>query len=722
MSNKNVTDQSLGQNTDDKKEDINIEKLTIQITIDFGEICPHVYFGHFNIEHKDFSRDSKSLLDGIKHIIAYLKNKYNKVICNKLTIDIFSRNHDFTMNNKDTSKDYSILLNMKDFDFIEYNYSVIKIEGIHDHNSDKWLKDWDTKDKDFSHNVELYDDAIKNGLINSRVNLECGIVSNNKVNTLEIINCKVTRDTIISSTGKIRETIFDNVDLYNGWGYDFLNHDAQYLIIKNFTFIKEFEDENSIDFFPIKEERDYKQIRKLAREGLYSETEYKNCVINKYILIFENCIFNIPIKYEYREHEEYERLDCKSTEFHNCTFNKSIDLKSCNFEQLMFVKCTFNKQIYLEASILNYFTIVESIFHTNTVFKFLRVKELFLLESNHFLSPASFTKSIFSGAIFFNNNIFEKNVDFTHCYFNGYINIATSVFKDIITLQSIKFFKDKEADYPEILYEIYNYKAYFSATFKNKQNFQTDMLPIDRYLKYYKYNKPYYKGTEIPLEELLNNFKSSMAIFKNNLEKINNYIDANKFYSLEMMAYGKYLQYLIQKDTKDQETDKYSYKSIYKIFKKGNLLLDYALFFMNWLVSRHYQSMFWALIAWFSIPFIASLFYNSSISANFQFAFFMTILFGIAIFSYYFNWVALRNYQRVLWVLFVFFIISFIATSVYNIYISENCFMKTFNRIAFPFYDIENTFNNSFIINLLKTTEIYVIWNLIRTAMINFKR
>ncbi len=670
------------------KKDISIKKIEISITIDIeGEILSSVSFSDFgDFDIFRFSSNSKlSLLDRIKEIISYLENNYNSIACGELVIDIFSRNYDFTWNNR--GKNYNIVLHMNNFDFIKYEKSLIKIQGIHDHSSDKWIKDYDTKDKDFLNNDELYDDAIKKRLIDSRVRLECGISGNNKVDTLEIINCKVTRATRIWSEGKIKKTIFDNVYLNNGYGYDFLRHDTQYLIIRNFTFIQEYEDENPIDFFPIREEIDSKKMNKFLDEERYDEVESQNFIINNYVLIFENCIFNISIKEEYYKSNGF---NFKDTEFNDCIFNESIYLKYCDFKQLMFIKCQFNKQIYLEGSVVNNFIIIESIFNTNTAFKSLRVKDLFLLDSNTFLSSSSFYNSTFSGGVFFYNNIFEKNVDFTYCFFNGYINIATSTFKDIITLQSIKFFKDKEEHYPEILYEIYNYKSYFSDTFKNKKSFQIDILPRDRYFKYY-------RGVEIPLGEVLNNFKSSMAIFKNNLEKINNYIDANKFYALEMMAYSKYLKYLLLKDTKDKATwhkeSKYSYKSIYRIFKKGNLLLDYSLFLINWVVSRNYQSVLWALITWISIPFIASLFYNSSISGNFDFL-------NISYLPF----------------------ISLIKFTINNISINYDDFMIVFNKIAFPFYDIGNTLNNSFIINLLKTTEIYVIWQLIRTAMINFKR
>lgn len=258
------------------------------------------------------------------------------------------------------------------------------------------------------------------------------------------------------------------------------------------------------------------------RDKLYSSCQNINetCLVEG--IIFSKCEEGLNFNYPINKNEENGNFTCKilfasdrTYVFKNCTFLEKLDLKELDLEKdLTFDNCTFNQEITFykscNSSLIfindcnfcsNNIDLSNRIFKSNLYFKDCKnIKKLDLYNSTiqgsasfrgSNLNEVNFEKTEFNNVAVFNETIFQNNVDFKYTSFDdrvyfqdvtiqGELNLSSTIFKDEVNFLGIK----------------------------NKD------------------------GKELETENITN--RETARIIKHSFEKLNNIIEANKFYILEM--------------------------------------------------------------------------------------------------------------------------------------------------------------------------------------------
>jgi uncharacterized protein YjbI with pentapeptide repeats len=262
---------------------------------------------------------------------------------------------------------------------------------------------------------------------------------------------------------------------------------------------------------------------KTLRDTLYSSCQNINeiCVVEGIIFSkWEEALnFNYPIDIN----EENGNFTCKilfaserTYYFKNCAFLEKLDLKELDLEKdLTFDNCTFNQEITFykscNSSLIfindcdfysNNIDLSNRIFKSNLYFKNCKnIKKLDLYNSTiqgsasfrgSNLNEVNFEKTEFNNVAVFNDTIFQNNVDFKYTSFDdrvyfqdvtiqGELNLSSTIFKDEVNFLGIK---NNEV------------------------------------------------GKKLGVKNIAN--RETARIIKHSFEKLDNIIEANKFYALEM--------------------------------------------------------------------------------------------------------------------------------------------------------------------------------------------
>lgn len=225
----------------------------------------------------------------------------------------------------------------------------------------------------------------------------------------------------------------------------------------------------------------------IVEDGNCSENkqnEYADELINKCNIKFESCDFWDKVKLEKYDFEN-------NLTFINCTFEKEIFLNNNINASIEFRDCDFKNQKF-DISNKNF----------NNTFIFTNCKNVDLISKNNcFKNIASFAHTKFNKSVF-NHSVFENMSIFVGVEFLEDIQFEYCIFFNNV------FFNEAK---------IYSKIDLKNAIFKNEVNFLNMTNKNDEDLK----------------SENLEN-RETARIIKHSFEKLNNIIEANKFYSLEI--------------------------------------------------------------------------------------------------------------------------------------------------------------------------------------------
>lgn len=211
--------------------------------------------------------------------------------------------------------------------------------------------------------------------------------------------------------------------------------------------------------------------------------------------LFNDCTFNDGIEFynttfasSVFKNTNTESLTIKSLKIENCTFEEKFKLNKCLFESVLFKDSFFEKKVEFKNNT------VQTLRVTNTNFKNL----------------ADFYKSTFGDCFLF-KSIFEGFVGFEKCKFG---ECSASAGDKPSTFKYVTFL---------------NFLNFRSATFKTGLDIETVNLN----------EAPNFLNATV---EKRNSSRETFRIIKSSFDKINNYIEANKYFALEMSKYREELK------------------------------------------------------------------------------------------------------------------------------------------------------------------------------------
>lgn len=302
--------------------------------------------------------------------------------------------------------------------------------------------------------------------------------------------------------------------------------------------------------------------------------KYINYIISIYNSIFKNIVY------------------CEEKIFQNI-----ISFKNSVFEnQIQFGKSTFQEKAYFD----------ESTFKELAYFGKSKFKNGAYFENSIFENRAYFADSYFENYIIFSKSIFKNETNFSDSIFTNQVHFINSTFKEEFkceesnfailvsfynakfeNLTSFKKTKFNQANFKKVNFIdivvfseiIFNNKIDFEYTkFLNKSIFKNTIFKKELNLRntIFKYEADFIditseKASNKPLK-VAN--RETARIIKDNFEKANNIIEANRYYTLEMSEREKELE----KDKKNDFLD-------YLVFKIHKISSNHS---QNWLLSIYW--------------------------------------------------------------------------------------------------------------------------------------
>jgi hypothetical protein len=376
-----------------------------------------------------------------------------------------------------------------------------------------------------------------------QIDRHSGLLSNFYKKFKEYIINELYRYPQISPEGIDRDDLIDYLDS-NTFDNQTIN-----AILKNTIFIP-----TSIHF-PERDSRDYYDYLKLL--NLFGQIHFNYCEfyisylkINQEIeCFFQDCKFHTNwTLYDYELLENQDNVIYQTCEFFNDIYNySSEDKKISIFNHSQFdYTCIFKKNINLYNSKFK-----SKIFNTNQgnynkgnhiiniSFNNCEINQKFML--NDFLidkfvckhtifnDKFEFKKNTVQKIDIYNSNFF-KLVDFYGSNFEKSI-IGKSIFEDFVGFEKCKFGNEKMND----TMAIFKYVTFLNFVNFRKTEFNGGLDLQDINLK----EAPNFLGVKVNFK---NTNRETFRIIKHSFDKIGNYIDGNKFFSLEMKKYRETLK------------------------------------------------------------------------------------------------------------------------------------------------------------------------------------
>lgn len=325
----------------------------------------------------------------------------------------------------------------------------------------------------------------------------------------------------------------------------------------------------------------------------------------------------------------------------NCTFDKEFKIMNCKeLNNLSFNNSVFNSKCKIvECEI-------ENVYFQQTKFS-----ELVGFDSSIF-GKTNFRNTRFNKLARFNKTKFLKNVNFDYTYFNEESIFTNSIFYEKLNLKKAFFL---------------NSGRFLNINEEEKFN---ETIQIKKY--------------KINLEN-----RETARIIKDSFEQQNNFIEANKFYVLEM-----------KEREKELNVDR----------KNGKNLYEWLVFKVHQISSNHSQD--WALsLFWiFIVGFLTSLF-NFYINNSFSLSSFIGVVILVS-YSLWLDYISKKeNEIKSIFLLVLFYMIY--------IYETKDIYLNDFVKVINPFVK----FNDLNLLDLLsKVTIAYLIYQLIISIRQNTRR
>ncbi|MFX4284085.1 pentapeptide repeat-containing protein [Aliarcobacter butzleri] len=389
-------------------------------------------------------------------------------------------------------------------------------------------------------------------------------------------------------------------------------------------------------FFDDSEERIFKKI--LNKKIVIKEFVFDDCQDYAYILSkiekveFEKCTFN----------NDFNFIENKTYHFKSCNFENELTISNCQtFEnESLFFDCEFKKEIKIESEsinvelfqncrieILNAYNcafnkkIINDTFSKSNGVKYNKLDFSDCIIKEHFYLPIG--PNITFGTLSFHNCTFEKNVDLSLLAEVQSITISFCNFMDDLILKAPKitllriektiffgnvdlgrsnierfelkssnfnkncnFYNTKFINYNDFKFTTFNQSVNFS-----KAKFSSINFSDTNFLSFVDFSEmSNIENKQIECEKIEN--RKTARILKSKLDEVNNIIESNYFYSIEM---------------KKREDE------LKKDLKEGKNFFEWLVFKIHGISSNHSQdwtlALFWILS--FTFTFLTMEFVNT---------------------------------------------------------------------------------------------------------------
>ena len=383
---------------------------------------------------------------------------------------------------------------------------------------------------------------------------------------------------------------------------------------------------------------------------------------------FNRSIFGTPIDQQQNKTNE-ETVD--KTQFYNVTFN----------DKAYFMGVTFEGDVNFNDSDFKSKTYFDQDGDKNTEFK----------------GKASFEAVSFKNLVSFYGTKFHKNMNFFRTNFNEVANFNNVTFQQAFNfsnayINNIKFLGIQlgGTDKDEAKADLSNFKEYFDKI-KSNSLIKTKA----------KYRAKSEDGSDEAIT--FSDFRRSCAIVKDSLDKESQKIDANKFYSLELLAYAKELS-----------------KSTISGFLQSIVL------FFNKLSSNHGQSWLQALLWILAFGTISGLLYSDQ-------HIYIKIVFSILLLFAFICFITKDSKNFVMLVMTAILICKLLCQTpflhgfqiaIFPFYTEKDTALSVIN--CFGFCIIDDSSNESMvftlIINLIKVINVYLLYQFVQAVRLNTRR
>lgn len=298
--------------------------------------------------------------------------------------------------------------------------------------------------------------------------------------------------------------------------------------------------------------------------------EFKNATINKSIHFSFNSSYISP-SFHYVEPKEVfiEKLK-DSTFILNCNFKGNVSITIRNPKtRISFIDCIFEKKLII------LFDDLETENHHQIIFGKCQINDL-LVEGTCDNIFSIYHSQINSLKI--ENTKFKEIFEFIDVSVLEKLEIENSYFKKTTLIDSCKFY-----EFPELKYNIFESFTHFRNT-EFKHGLILDYCSFEKDVNFYNI-----KGLDSEISKQFTS-QETYRIIKNQFEKLNNKIEANKYHALEMEQHRKSVWKKISNDC----------NSFYKLLPDGIVSL------IHWLSSNHSSNWFLALFWIFVVSLITS--------------------------------------------------------------------------------------------------------------------
>lgn len=360
-------------------------------------------------------------------------------------------------------------------------------------------------------------------------------------------------------------------------------------------------------------------------------------------VIYQMCIFNKDIYISKMDNKENI---IENTLFSDCQFKKELEAEDINFKKGIFNNTKYNE--YIEISKIKFFN---CIIGNDFILQGYKIGKFDLSETT-FLGKTKIQYCEIEIESLFYNTKFEDLADFYRTKFYN-VNFEKTDFKNIAVFSEVEFYCDVDFKYTKFLASsifrdtVITGKLNLRDTiFKENGNF-LDITSKSRKI-YDEEKRDYIHIGE--LEDIKVANRETARIIKNFFDSLNNIIEANRFYKLEMKE-------------REKELD----------FKKS--FLEWIIFKIHSISSNHSQD--W-LIAIFWIISITFLYSYSNFLLNKDKTEFILLPFVISFLIILLNILEIniygyiRNIYKIVFVCLLYFIYGFITSDFYLANFSNN--------------------------------------------------
>lgn len=321
-------------------------------------------------------------------------------------------------------------------------------------------------------------------------------------------------------------------------------------IFKNFDFYDE------VKFYKC----DFKHDVDLKNTNLYScrRIDFENSEIYEKIIFGSDTTIEIKTKLKFKNTIFKKELALKYANFQN-----SIDFIKADFRDVVKIVCDnfkanmnfensiFTKEILLETLALSNFV---ALVKPNEKITFFEFKNNLYFKQCEFSSDIEFYGACFKKQITFNNNTFKNIFKFLNCSFENELEIKNCIFENncIINNSVLK----QGADFSNTSFK--GLVSLYNSEFLEVPNFLSSILEnvtninlVDVEISQDKLDN-FLKDKDCCSINDVKKYKENYRIFKDNLLKNNNNIEASKYKIFELLAIEKELDYKMKNKTKIQ--------------------------------------------------------------------------------------------------------------------------------------------------------------------------